>query len=594
MSLEHLSLFAAVSSRLETSLHRFGRDSEGLLFTLPEPRKLALEADRLALLFEQGAPREPDRQQRINALARLRRGETDLSRREWTLITWGLCDDCGACGKPIHEQDLFDAVIAYTDHWIAYQEVSRKAWFGLLHSYLAYELDASPDQRNWLRLRERLVATAAILMDSLRRPKLWSQLVERHRDIFGDDAGGSLREVVFEGSQDEHDQLARGLPIPESSWLWRRVIAQQIDYLNHLDDAGFLARIPRMLQFLRARPLFGDDLLAALLTRYCQSAQRNEAHDLLKSESFTRWGNPQLRSASRWSMVDAPVRAMVLRWFAKEDLEHFFSLLQGAGQVDQARLRYWLDFVDQIVYTRILLGADAVANPDPEFRNFRTKNAGRYGKLIGGQSHNNGFIMRIQDQYFVEFSGTGNACYAYAEHELPFDPASRELSTNSLKKVIHNKQTWSDNRILHMNAWQWKANQFLARRNIFPGSGDLAAAIPVDSYRARFNAPSMATPPLPPAPPAPARPISASVRPPEPAPNQPPAIPRASVIAEASTLSVIKVASALARAYRIEVQNNIDKGGAFWVLERDSRSRLGQELARLSMSFNADRGFWIK
>jgi hypothetical protein len=254
-------------------------------------------------------------------------------------------------------------------------------------------------------------------------------------------------------------------------------------------------------------------------------------------------------------------------------------------------LRYWLDFVDQIVYTRILLGADAVANPDPEFRNFRTKNAGRYGKLIGGPSHNNGFIMRIQDQYFVEFSGTGNACYAYAEHELPFDPEARELSTNSLKKVIHNKQTWSDNRILHMNAWQWKANQFLARRNIFPGADDHAAAIRVDSYRARFDAPSMATAPLPT---APATPIPAPVRPPGAAPNQPPALPHASVVADASTLSVIKVASALARAYRIEVQNNIDKGGAFWVLERDPRSRLGQELARLSMSFNADRGYWIK
>lgn len=589
MSLEHLTLLAAVSDRLETSLRRFGRDSEGLLFHLPEPRKLAAEADRLALLFEQGAPREPDRQQRINALARLRRGESALSRREWVLITWGLCDDCGACGKPIHEQPLFDAVIAHTDDWIAHHEVPRKAWFGLLHSYLAYDLDASSDKRNWLRLRERLVATAAILIGSLRRPKLWSQLVERHRDIFEDDAGRSLRVVVFDGSVDQHDQLARGLPIPESSWLWRRVIAQQIDHLNQMHDADFLAKIPSMLQFLRARPLYADDLLGALLTRYCQSAQRNEAHELLKSESFTRWGNPQLRSATRWSMVDAQVRAMVLRWFAKEDLEHFFSLLQGAGQVDQARLRYWLDFVDQIVYTRILLGADAVANPDPEFRNFRTKNAGRYGKLVGGPSHNNGFIMRIQDHYFVEFSGTGNACYAYAEQELPFDPSARELSTHSIKKVIHNKQTWSDNRILHMNAWQWKANQFLAKRGIYPGQGSGMGTVQLDSYRARFETTHAATttPPSPPvSSPASAAPASPPRAPATPAP--------AVTTTDASTLSVIKMASALARAYRAEVQNNIAKGGAFWVLERNQKSRLGHELTRLHMHFNADRGFWIK
>jgi hypothetical protein len=589
MSWERVNLLASVTSRLEASLRRFGRDSEGLLFSLPEPHKLTAEADRLALLFEQGAPREPDRQQRINALARLRRAETTLSRREWTLIAWGLCDDCGACGKPIHEQPLFDAVVAHTDDWIAHHDVPRKAWFGLLHSYLAYDLDGQAGNQNWLRLRERIVDTAGILISSLRRPKLWSQLIEKHRDIFGDDAGRSLRHVAFHGSMEEQDQLTRGIPIPESSWLWRRVIAHQIDYLNGANDGDFLASIPRMLQFLRARPLFADDLLAALLTRYCQSAQRNEAHDLLKSESFTRWGNPQLRSATRWSMVDAPVRAMVLRWFAKEDLEHFFSLLQGAGQVDQARLRYWLDFVDQIVYTRILLGADAVNNPDPEFRNFRQKNAGRYGKLVGGPSHNNGFIMRIQDQYFVEFSSTGNACYAYAEHELPFDPAARELSANSLRKVLQNKQTWSDNRILHMNAWQWKANQFLARRGIYPGAGSTVGTLHVDNYRVRFDGPSTATlpPSPPPAGPAPARPAP-------PPPPQPVAAAPATPVPETPTASVVKVASALARAYRVEVQNNLDKGGAFWVLERNAKSRLGRELARLHMSFNADRGFWIK
>jgi hypothetical protein len=593
MSLDHLSLLAAVSNRLETSLRRFGRDSEGLLFPLPAPRQLAAEADRIALLFEQGAPREPDRQQRINALARLRRGETGLIQREWTLITWGLCDDCGACGKPIHEQALFDAVMAYTDDWIAQQEVPRRAWFGLLHSYLAYDLDGSADKRNWLRLRERLVATATILIGSLRRPKLWSQVIERHRDMFGDEPGRSLRQVVFDGSSDEHDQLARGLPIPESSWLWRRVIAHQIDHLNAVDDANFLAMIPHMLQFLRARPLYADDLLAALLTRYCQSARRGEAHEPLKSESFTRWGNPQLRSATRWSMVDAPVRAMVLRWFAKEDLEHFFSLLQGEGQVDQARLRYWLEFVDQIVYTRILLGTDAATNPDPEFRNFRTKNAGRYGRLVGGPSHNNGFIMRIQDQYFVEFSSTGNACYAYAEHELPFDPAARELSASSLRKVIQNRFIGSDNRILHMNAWQEKATYFLARRNIRPSASPQGAPAQVDNYRTRFETPIPASSHIPAPKPVPAPvpvPTSSSLTPqasstrPAPAP----------VATDGHTQSVIKVASALARAYRIEVQNNIDKGGAFWVLERDRNSRLGRELARMNLTFNADRGFWIK
>jgi hypothetical protein len=582
MTSERPTLLAALSGQLERSLNGFNRNSGGILLALPEPAKLKQEAARVALLFEQGAPREPDRQQRINALARLRRGESNLSRREWTLITWGLCDDCGARGKPIDEQPLFDAVMAHTDTWIAEQDVPRRRWFGLLHSYLSYDADEPRANRNWLRLRDCLTATVSILTSRLKRPKLWSRLLNTHRDIFEDDAGRSLREIVFHGSLDDQEQLRKGLPIPEASWLWRRIVTFQIEHLNALNDVQFIEAIPRMLTFLRTRPLYSDHILAALLTRYCQSARRGEPHELLKNEAFSRWKNPQLRSSTRWSMVEAPVKAMVLRWFAKEDLEHFFSLLQGAGQVDQARLRYWLRFVDQIVYTRILLGADAVNNPTPDFRNFRTKNAGRFGRLVGGQSHNNAFIMRINDQYLVEFSGTGNACYAYAEQELPFDPGAQELhANNDLKKVRVNRQDWTDNRILHNSGWERKADEFLAKRHIRPGSPETISAVRVNNYQARLNAAKM-------------RAHSAQIGE---VPNTHALAEKTStpwVTATISTAEAVKLASGLARVYRVETINNLDKGGAFWVLERDPRSRLARDLAQLGMTFNADKGFWIK
>lgn len=582
MSFGRPPLLAALSGRLSTALSAFQRDAIGIQLTLPAPARLAREADRVALLFEQGAPRQPDRQQRIDALARLRRGTEHLAPRDWTLIAWGLCDDCGASGRPIDEQPLFDAVMAHANAWIDTGEVPRRRWFGLLHSYLAFDGDDPRSHRNWLRLRECLKTTLEILIASLRRPKLWSRMLETHRDLFSNDAGRSLRNVVFNGSVDAQEQLRKSLPVPEASWLWRQVVAFQIAYLNALDDAGFIETIPRMVVFLRTRPLYSDELLAALLTRYCQSSRRAESHEALKSEAFARWKNPQLRTSTRWAMVEPPVKAMVLRWFAKEDLEHFFSLLQGAGQVDQARLRYWLRFVDQIVYTRILLGPDAYRNPSPNFRDFRTKNAGRFGRLIGGQSHNNGFIMQIDDQYFVEFSGTGNACYAYSGKQLPFDPAAQELhSNNHLKEVIKERESQTDNRILHSSGWEWKADEFLARRNIRPGSRLNSGEARVNDYQARFATAAKPTPAVRPPEPPSARPIP-----------QPQPAPSVSTVQAAS--AVVKVASALARAYRVETIDNLDKGGAFWVLERNPRSRLGRDLAGLRMTFNADKGFWIK
>jgi hypothetical protein len=593
------TLLQSLSREIGRPLQRFGRDGDGIMVPLPGPNKLRAQAERLSFLFEQGAPLAPPLQQRLNALARLRRGASDLSRREWGLIAWGLCDDCGASGLPIEEPALFDAVMAHTDDWIASQQVPRKGWFGLLNSYFSYQRHAD-QSRNWLRLRHALVRAMPILVAGLKRPKLWSRMLAEHPDIFTDDAGHTLHRTIFFGTRSEQNELDAGLPIPEISWLWRRIVAHQINYLNALGDSEFMQLIPAMLSFLSTKPLYADHILAALLTRYCQSSQRAETHELLKNESFARWGNPQLRGSTRWASVEAPVRNMVLRWFAKDDLEHFFSLLQGNGQVDQARLRYWLRFVDQISYTRILLGAEAMTSPDPEFRNFRAKNAARCGQLTGGPGHNNAFVMRINDHYIVEFSGTGNACYAYAEQQLPFNPNARTLHTmHDLKHKMKDAYGQVTNTITHRGSWQWSADQFLAHRGIRPGMAGQAEAVEVQSYQPKFIVPSiplahgsLVKAPAPPEPATKALDSSKSVTPEEtvklastsflPA-NSKPSLP-----------SAVKIAVELARINRVKVQDNLAKGGAFWVLANDPKSVLGRELVQLGMTFNPGKGFWIK
>lgn len=584
MKPEKSSPLELLANKLGSSLNRFSRDNEGIMLAIEPPSLLKQEADRLAILFEQGAPPEPPLQQRINALARLRRGEAELSRREWSLITWGLCDDCGTSGKPINEQALFDAVMAHTGEWIVRRDVPRKGWFGLLNSYFSFDIDAFPLHGNWKRLRVSLLDTMPILFSSLSRPKLWSRMIEQHADLFTDHPGYSLRHTLFYGTAYEREQLRNSLPIPASSWLWRRVIAYQIDHLNKMSDGDFVAAIPRMLDFTKTKPLYADELLAALLTRYCQSSHRSESHEALKAESFARWGNPQLRSSARWSLVEEPVRAMVLRWFAKEDLEHFFSLLQGSGQVDKARLVYWLRFVDQISYTRILLGEDALTNPDPEFRNFRQKNVSRYGNLIGGNKHNNAFVLRLGDHYLVEFSGTGNACYAYQNKELPFEPSAKTLhAEQDLKKKIYDTQG-VDNRILHMSGWELKADQFLAQRGIRPGGIISGASDKIKPYQAKFLSPAGQTPPQLAMQPPPVRPKTAELG------KEISSVPGQSE----SSRYAISQAKELARINQLEIQDNLRKGGAFWILAGKPDSALERELARLGMAYHPGKGYWIK
>jgi hypothetical protein len=96
-------------------------------------------------------------------------------------------------------------------------------------------------------------------------------LLEAHRDLLTDQTGRTLRDVLFHGSASDLEELNKGLSVADSSWLWQRVIAHQIAYLNGLSDKAFMQALPAMLTFLQGHPRHANELLAALLTRYYQS-----------------------------------------------------------------------------------------------------------------------------------------------------------------------------------------------------------------------------------------------------------------------------------------------------------------------------------
>jgi hypothetical protein len=175
------------------------------------------------------------------------------------------------------------------------------------------------------------------------------------------------------------------------------------------------------------------------------------------------WGSPQIKtSKSTWLFnVSTDVHNMVLRWFAKDDLEHFFKLLKYDGAVDQRRLNFWLEYVDHISFTRIVLGRDALYDNSVNFRDFRAVNKGRLSELLSATSNNNAFIMRIQDYWFVEFTETGNACYIYSNEFIPFNPESIRLD---LKREL---KTINVGKILHSSDWETKAHYMLRRFNIY-------------------------------------------------------------------------------------------------------------------------------
>lgn len=618
-------LIEELDLRLERVLARYFAGDPATFMQMPSPSKVAAAAQTMTLKFVEGKPAEPPSQARINALDRLRRNDPRLNRRDWNLIAWGLCDTCGRAGKPIDSLDMISRVMDYLDEQASGLGISRRFWFGLLHSYFAYVNTDPSSNPNWVTLRARLASTASDLIDSQRRPKAWAKVLEAHLELLTPAAGTQLADAIFRGDASMTTELKAYLPIPDTSWLWQRIISEQLLRLSRISDEAFFPLIPAMLQLASQHPQATDNIISALLTRYEKSAARENAHEELKQLALMHWQNPQIKMANRWALVSEEVRKMVLHWFAMADLQHFFSLLQGAGGVDRDRLNYWLRFVDQIGYTRIVLGGDAIANQHPNYIDFRLKNKGRYSFLNQGDSANNAFIMRIGGYYFVEFSGKGNACYIYEEGRLPFSPADINFTALDLKR-----KAAATDRIIHNGSWEAGADVSLKRLGIYPNNkprpARTVAAIPAQPVPT-----TAATPPI--------MPLSESPQLRTVSLTEPSVLPdqvstgRASPFAalfssssvnqkngtgiavapvpsgDASSTSskvpspklgkissgqAVRLAQDMAAVSDIGFADFRAHGGAFWILEKNQKSDLSKQLIALGFKYREGRGHWIK
>lgn len=555
-------------ARLSRSMEGFSHDEEGPLLELTDFRRLAARAEEVGRRFDFGKPPEPPQKQRISALNKLRKTPEEMTPRDWRLVSWGLCDECGTFGRPIDDSMLFPRVYRYVDQQVTAKSLTRKIWFGLTTSYFSYPVETLESNKNWVALREQILRGFRQIARKQRQQKTWIQVISKHLDLFGDKPGQSLGKALADGNDQDVSELQQHLQIPGASWLWRRVIELQIEALAKMSDKIFVQRIDGLLRLMNLYPAFADQVLAGVLSRYATSELRGQAHPQLKSAALDRWGSPQLGTArNRWSVhVSDDVCRMVMRWFAKEDLESFFKLLQGERGVDQNRLDYWLRFVDQMGYTRIVLGNAARNDRSRDFVEFREKNNSRLSHLDGGTAEDNAFIMEIGGYYFVEFSKKGNACYYYSRDRLPFNVGQKKFRlADELKQPQSGySRARSGNKFNHMSGWESNADAILAQLGIYPDH---------QASKSRNTG-------------AKAHHVSE--------PN-----PKTASSGAARANSAIE--GAIAEALRIMGQHSISlpsadrrpEGGAFWFFSPHDLSAISNHMKKIGFRYAAGRGYWI-
>lgn len=477
--------------RLGRSLDRWGCRKQMVTIQTFDWSRLRKRVEQVKQQFGLAtAPPIPPQQLRINALHKLRTQPETVTARDWRLISWGLVDECGNAGRALADSSLYPRIAKHFEQEINGGSLSRKTWLGLVSSYLAHMPEGGVERKHWLQLRKLVLDGFLNIRQGKQRECAWVELVGRHLDLFTDDAGAMLGEAMFEGCQQVVDELKSFLQIPAESWLWTAILAAQLKRVVALDDDQFVSRIDGMLDWAERHPHSTDPILAGLLTRYEQSERlKSKSHPRLKSVSLEAWGSPQIgRHKGRWSVcVEDHVSRMVMRWFAKEDLETFFSLLRDEKETDERRLNYWLRYVDQMTYTRIVMGRNALNNSSSDFCEFRTNNKGRFSELSGGLSADNAFIMQIGNFVFVEFSKTGNSCYFYGNTHLPFDASVSRLHLNSDLKVYSyiDINGVAENRFTHSGDWEFKADLIMSKLGVL--ESHFAVKVANKSYGASYS-----------------------------------------------------------------------------------------------------------
>jgi hypothetical protein len=246
---------------------------------------------------------------------------------------------------------------------------------------------------------------------------------------------------------------------------------------------------------------------------------------------------------------------MVESWIKRRLIRDFFELLAEDGAADLRRLNYWLKWEPYIDDMWFILGTDARANRTAAFLELRKRMAGRDRSLVDPNSQNNAFVMRMGPLVVVEFGVTGNAARIFTATEFLPDLDQKWFDLSELK------QKNGATRLFHRGQWESRFDSELKVHL----KGLRAPRVAPITTPSRVN-------------------VSAAQ------PQLPTIAPRHLSDEEVRSFMTLCTWNAL------QWENNLDDGGAFWILipDRSKKSAIAEKLELRGFQYSPGRGFWIK
>ena len=173
----------------------------------------------------------------------------------------------------------------------------------------------------------------------------------------------------------------------------------------------------------------------------------------------------------------APV-AVDVAGFHRRNVTDFFSILAARHAADQGRLAFWSRYLEQVTWTRLVLGADTLAlqHGDAGVRDLIARQQGGHAGVTKAQDQD-ALMMLINGHLIVEFAKLPDAAYIYNMARIRFDCDAGAYSAD-LDDLKYGYREFGHRdgkvrRITHIPGWQQDAAAQLKRIAIVP---DIPAA----------------------------------------------------------------------------------------------------------------------
>ncbi len=444
-----------------------------------KPALVETQAKEAEKAFQGYARAKPNREDAYAAARSLLRGES--------LTPWQQDMVASALAEPIREQRgmtvmaserLGDLLAAY-DRELRQGELWRLTWHGLLSSYFGVSPSNATDtsiRTGWSTLRAFLSRTWPLLDQQAGNGPVpdWIQILRQETEVLSPDPAKKYAEKYLQGDTSAVDALADNLGIAPSSWFWHSLVLSAVKHAITQSDEAFKQHVPSLIRLIDGKPGFRDEAIELILGRYhrCKdSPPHQQLSDYVCQSSV--WKNPKLKSAGiapAWNRVSDPVWMMVLRWVNDRSLRDFFDILAARNNADEGRLAFWSKYMDQIQWTRLVLGADTMAlqRSNPDVRELIAREQGSYARLLS-KPEVDAFMMQLGSHVIIEFSKKPNACYVYVADQLPFEPYDKSyLGTTADLAAGFKSEVSCALRIVHNKGWAEKAEAELRALGIFP------------------------------------------------------------------------------------------------------------------------------